>query len=184
MSPYQALYGRLPPTIPPYSQGSTSIQALEELLLERDTLLRSLKESLRQAQHRMTQKANAHRRDIQFVIGDKVLVKLRPYQWSTIASNLCPKLAKRFYGPFIVIAHVGPRAYKLVLPTSSRIHAVFYVSILKPYRGSDEVASYPLPLDSLDNQSLSLPIAVCVTGLCFHKERNSAKFLHSGLIAH
>lgn len=49
MTPFQALYGRIPPTIPVYSKGSTSIQALDDALTERDALLRSLKEILRQA---------------------------------------------------------------------------------------------------------------------------------------
>ena len=49
MTPFQALYGRLPPTIPSYSKGSTLIQALEDLLFERDELLRCLRANLCQA---------------------------------------------------------------------------------------------------------------------------------------
>ena len=43
MKPFQALYGRIPPTIPAYSKGSTSIQALDDALMERDAILRSLR---------------------------------------------------------------------------------------------------------------------------------------------
>ena len=53
MSHFQALFGRPPLLIPLYSRGSTSIQALDEVLSERNVLLCSLKEKLRQAQHRM-----------------------------------------------------------------------------------------------------------------------------------
>ena len=56
MSPYQVLFGQLPPTIPHYAKGSTSIQALEDILLELNTLLHSLKDNLCQAQHRMLRK--------------------------------------------------------------------------------------------------------------------------------
>ena len=77
MTPFQALYGRLPPTIPGSTKGSTSIQALEDLLLERDELLRTLKTNLLQAQHRMEQ---AHRRELQLQIGDNVLVRLQPHR--------------------------------------------------------------------------------------------------------
>lgn len=80
MSPYQGLYGRTPPTIPAYSKGSTTLQALEELLQERDAVLRSLKDNLRQAQQRMEQKANARRRELQLSVGDQVLVYLQPYR--------------------------------------------------------------------------------------------------------
>ena len=140
MSPFQALYGCLPPTIPPYSRDSTSIQALDELLLERDALLYSLKETLHQTQHRMSQKANAHRRELQFAVGDKVLVKLKSYRQSIVASSLCHKLAKRYYGPFSMLARVILVAYKLALPQGYKIHPVFPVSILKPYHGPNIVA--------------------------------------------
>lgn len=36
MTPFQALYGRLPPVIPPYHTGTSKIQALDKLLSERD----------------------------------------------------------------------------------------------------------------------------------------------------
>lgn len=49
MIPFQDLYGRLPPLIPSYSQDSTSIQAVDEILRERDELLRTLKTNLLQA---------------------------------------------------------------------------------------------------------------------------------------
>lgn len=56
MSPYQALFSRLPPTIPHYTKGSTSIQALEDILLERNIVLHSLKDNLYQEQHRILRK--------------------------------------------------------------------------------------------------------------------------------
>ncbi|KAL9418916.1 hypothetical protein AB3S75_036800 [Citrus x aurantiifolia] len=116
MTQYKALFGRLPPTIPLYVKSSTSFQVLDEILLKRDKLLKSLKDNLRQAQHRMaqkanTQKANTHRRKVQFSVGDKVLVKLQPYRQYTIASRSCHKLDKRYYRPFAVIARLGPVAY-------------------------------------------------------------------------
>jgi len=79
MSPFEALYGRKPPTIPAYTRGSTSISVLDESLTARDELLRNLKANLLTAQNRMTQKANSHRRDCTFAVDDSVLVRLRPY---------------------------------------------------------------------------------------------------------
>ncbi|KAH9696347.1 hypothetical protein KPL71_023143 [Citrus sinensis] len=113
MTHFQALYGRLPPTIHGYTKGSTSIQALEDLLLERDELLRTLKTNLLQAQHRMEQKANAHRRELQLHIGDLVLVRLKPYRKISVAKRASQKLAKRYYGPFRVSERIGAVAYKL-----------------------------------------------------------------------
>lgn len=107
MSPFKALYGREPPVIPAYTGSSTSIQALDELLLERDALLTALKTNLRAAQHRMQQKANAHRRELELQVGDQVLVKLQPYRQISVANKLSNKLAKRYYGPFRVTERIG-----------------------------------------------------------------------------
>ncbi|KAH9667504.1 hypothetical protein KPL70_021062 [Citrus sinensis] len=161
MTPFQALYGRFPPTIPSYSRGSTSIQALEDMLIERDAMLCSLKENLRQAQHRMAQKANLHRRETQLQVGDKVLVHLQPYRQTSIAKRSSHKLARRYYGPFTVVERIGPVAYKLELPTNCRIHPVFHISLLKPYVGNSPIDVYSLPPGSVDNKPLSSPIAVC-----------------------
>ena len=53
MTPYQAVYGRMPPSVIPYVMGSSKIAAVDELLVERDALLRQLKQNLFIAKHRM-----------------------------------------------------------------------------------------------------------------------------------
>ncbi|XP_062099824.1 uncharacterized protein LOC133805673 [Humulus lupulus] len=116
MTPFQATYGQLPPTITAYTRGSTTIQAVEEDLMTRDTILRQLKHNLQQAQNHMRQQANKKRRNINFNIGDLILVKLQLYQQSTVARRLNSKLCRRYFGPFPVIARAGSVAYKHSLP--------------------------------------------------------------------
>ena len=53
--------GDYPPQFLDIQKVLLRFQALEDLLLERDELLRTLKTNLLQAQLRMEQKANAHR---------------------------------------------------------------------------------------------------------------------------
>ena len=45
----------------------------------------------------------------------------------------CAKLAPRYFGPFQVLARVGPLSYELTLPSHIRIQNVFHVFILKKY---------------------------------------------------
>ena len=118
---------------------------------------------MRQAQHRMTQKANAHRRELQLNIGDRVLVRLQPYRQISLAQRASQKLAKRYYGPFTILERVGPVAYKLNLPLDCKIHLVFHISMLKPFSGSSLINGLPLPRDSINNQPLLYPTAICAT---------------------
>ena len=51
-----------------------------------------------------------------------------------LPSNLTPKLAPKWYGPFEVAAQISKVAYKLKLPPTWKIHDVFYASLLTPYK--------------------------------------------------
>lgn len=77
MSLFQALYGRQPPYIPPYTPRTLKVQAVNEML-SRKRCLRELKEKLLATQNRMKTKADEGRHELQFEEGDLVLVNLRP----------------------------------------------------------------------------------------------------------
>ncbi|GJZ21779.1 ty3-gypsy retrotransposon protein [Tanacetum coccineum] len=51
MTPYQDLYGRIPPSFIPYPPGSSKVATVDELLVEWDALLRQLKHNLIAAKH-------------------------------------------------------------------------------------------------------------------------------------
>lgn len=103
MTHFQVLYG----WSPPYQRNNTTIQALDEMLVESDELMRTLKANLTQAQNRMVQKFNAHRREMQFEVEDIVLVRLQPYRQTSVANRPFPKLAKRYYGPYKIVERIG-----------------------------------------------------------------------------
>lgn len=126
-------------------RGQSKIQAVEGDLLRRDEILQHLKKNLMHSQHWMMQQANKHRSDMQFEVGDLVLVKLQPYRHAMVAARLNHKIFRRFFGPFPVIERIGVVAYKLVLPPGSRIHPTFHISLLRAYKGSAIDKFYPLP---------------------------------------
>ena len=107
--------------------------------------------------------ADQHRRDIQYAIGDWVLVKLRPYRQTSAkaAHEIGGKLARRYYGPFKIIAKIGPVAYRLELPEGVHIHPVFHYSNLKLFRGDPESTTPPpLPPHFHENHPLISPLTI------------------------
>nr|GFD41501.1 Ty3/gypsy retrotransposon protein [Tanacetum cinerariifolium] len=47
MSPFQALYGRPPPSIPHYTLGSSQVASIDTTLMEHQRLISLLKETLK-----------------------------------------------------------------------------------------------------------------------------------------
>jgi len=145
MTPFQALYGRLPPTIPHYHIGMSLVNEVDQQLASRDELLSLLKANLHAASNRMQQLANSKRRDVEFQVGDWVFLKLHPYRQQSVVKRVCKKLASRYYGPYQIEERIGTVAYRLKLPTQASIHPVFHVSLLKKKIGDKAVDTIDLP---------------------------------------
>ena len=64
-------------------------------------------------------------------MGDWVYVKLRPHRQNSATKKIYSKLAARYYGPFQIEARIREVAYRLILPSTLRIHPVFHVSQLE-----------------------------------------------------
>jgi hypothetical protein len=72
----------------------------------------------------------------QFAEGDQVFLRLQPYKQNSLKDDQCQKLVPKFYGPYMVLKHVGQVAYQLALPSHSKFHPVFHVSFLKKVIGT------------------------------------------------
>ena len=144
-SPFKALYGCDTPPLLRTSLGSTMVSLVEQQLLERDATLDDLRMHLLRAQQRMKKYANNKRHDDEFLVGDKVFLKLRLYRHKSLVSGCNQKLAARFYGPYTVLQRIGVMAYKLDLPTTAVIHPVFHISQLRRAKGTFYSSSSPPP---------------------------------------
>ncbi|KAL0361121.1 UNVERIFIED_CONTAM: Retrovirus-related Pol polyprotein from transposon opus [Sesamum radiatum] len=160
MSPFQALYGRPPPSIAGYSAGSTKVASLDSTFTVQAQLLPTIKANLFRARQRMSQQAYTHRRDISFSEGDWVYLKLQTHRQRSVRRGPTTKLTQRFYGPFRILRRIGPVAYELELPPTARIHPVFHVSLLKPYFGQSSLQVCPLPDSALDMADPLRPVKI------------------------
>ncbi|RWR88624.1 transposon Tf2-1 polyprotein [Cinnamomum micranthum f. kanehirae] len=145
MTPFEALYGRHPPSITSYTEDATAVAQLDSDWRSRDHILRRLKEHLVAAQARMKVQSDKHRTERTFEVGDWVFLRLQPYRQASLAMRSNMKLAPKYYGPYQVVQQIGKVAYKLDLPPHSKIHPVFHVSLLKKKLGSQTNAYVTLP---------------------------------------
>ncbi|GJY92684.1 ty3-gypsy retrotransposon protein [Tanacetum coccineum] len=161
----------------PYPSGSTKVAVVEELLIERDALLRQLKQILAQAKNQMVMQANRKRREVEYKVGDMVLVKLQPYRQITLAKRCSNKLAKRYYGPFEVLERIGKVAYRLALPEASKIHPVFHVSLLKIFSGTGHGVVTKLPEEEYEGHPVEQPLTICDSRVVLHQGRPTRQVL-------
>ena len=66
-------------------------------------------------------------------IGDLVMLNAKNLRTRRPTKKLTPRL----YGPFKILEKRGNRAYKLDIPPRWKIHPLFIVSLLEPYKVSD-----------------------------------------------
>ncbi|KAE8736178.1 cytochrome P450 78A7-like [Hibiscus syriacus] len=73
---------------------------------------------------------NRKLRDVNFEVGDLVLVKLTNVLRH---ADVHKGLVRRYEGPFRIVKRIGTMTYKLELPPTIRVHPVIHVSLPKPY---------------------------------------------------
>ncbi|WVZ80145.1 hypothetical protein U9M48_027644, partial [Paspalum notatum var. saurae] len=77
--------------------------------------------------------ADIRRRDLEFQVGDQVLLKVSPTK-GIVRFSTKGKLSPRYIGPFTIIARIEKLAYWLELPESMKgVHNVFHVFMLRKY---------------------------------------------------
>ena len=96
--------------------------------------MKMIRQRLKVATDRQKSYADLKKKDIQYEIGEKVLLKVSPWK-KVMRFGKYFKLSSRFIRPYEVIEKAGSVAYRLALPVElEKIHNVFHVSMLRRYR--------------------------------------------------
>lgn len=137
--PILPLSALIPLSVEPLSN-ATAEQMLEQL----SQSLQEAEANVARAQAQQQEQANRHRRDIEFEEGQQVLLSAADLNFK--ASNITPKLAARWIGPYKIKRKISALAYELDLPPFLPIHPVFHISKLKLYQSSERFDPHrPLP---------------------------------------
>jgi hypothetical protein len=143
-TPFELDCGQHPKT--PITLATPSqVPAADDFMYHWNTMIRITKDALMEAQDRQIKYANQHRRHLAFKEGDQVLLSMRNINNPVDRNRPTKKLTPRFTGPYIITKVISETAYKLDLPATLKIHPVFHVSLLKPYKPSPEEFERPTP---------------------------------------
>src|SRR3954465_4667867 len=150
-SPFHVLYGQEVNTWSTIVHATNNPEAITKTDEVTD-IIESVKKNLTAAQETQATNYNKHHRDVQFDVGDKVLLSTKNLKLAALALSPSRKFLPRFVGPFIVTSKISSVAYKLDLPATMRIHSTFHVSLLKPYTASNIFPRpTPPPPDIIDD---------------------------------
>jgi hypothetical protein len=106
------------------------------------------KASLLAAQSRQKLFADQKRREVEYKVGDDLLLSTINFKLKHPGTR---KLLPKWVGPFKVKERIGKVAYKLTLPDNLKMHNVFHVQLLKPYRTDGQVKPPPPPIEIDDS---------------------------------
>ncbi len=142
-TPFFLNYGRHPRTPLNSRLDKDNVPAAKNMAERIAQNVQTARMHLKNAQQRMADFANKHRRKVEYKPGTEVMLSTVNIKLKAVGS---PKLLPRWVGPFTILKQIGKAAYKLNTPSEWRIHDVFHVSLLKPYHKDEHTQPLPLPL--------------------------------------
>ncbi|XP_057855213.2 uncharacterized protein LOC131064902 [Cryptomeria japonica] len=138
MSPFEVVYGQHPLRVLElrnmdcFEKRSAHVEEFVEAMLE---VHKHVRKTLQQNSLKVKAKPDLKRRNVQFQVGDLVIVHLNK-DWLPWGSHT--KLMIKWIGPCEILEKYGENAYKIALPPDVAISPIFNVSNLTLYKGPNE----------------------------------------------
>jgi hypothetical protein len=139
-SPFELLYGYTPDFTVPVGRPS-GIPVLDKHLQNLQVVRKDAEAALRLLKKRMQTDVEQRMKPYKFNVGDKVWLQAKQIKVHQQSAKLGPKQL----GPFEVTEVRSDVDYKLALPPALRIHDVFHVDRLSPYKGNEVNGQVPPP---------------------------------------
>ena len=95
-----------------------------EFLKEMEQEVEKIRQNLKATQDKHKSYADKHRMNREFSIRDHVYLRVKAKK-SSLKLRICAKLSPRYCGSYEVLETIGPVAYRLAFPASTRAHNVF-----------------------------------------------------------
>ena len=111
MAPFEALYGRPCRSPVCWIEGKEKFVTGLHLVQQSQEIVHQIRRRMKAAQDRQKANADLRRRELSFVEGDKVLLKVSPTR-GRIRFGMKGKLSPRYIGPFEVLTKIGSTAYE------------------------------------------------------------------------
>ncbi|KAK8934756.1 hypothetical protein KSP39_PZI014457 [Platanthera zijinensis] len=132
MAPYEALYGRKCRTPLSWVQDEDPKVLGSDFVEDTEAQVRLIRDRMLEAQSRQDKYYDARHRQVEFQVGDRVFLKIRPMHGVSRVRGRRKKLSPRYMGPYRILERIGPLAYRLELPPElAALHDVFHISSLR-----------------------------------------------------
>ena len=153
MAPFEALYGRKCRSPICWSDIGETVTLGPQIIEESVQTVKLIQGHMKAAQDRQRSYADPKRRDVEFSVGEKVLLKVSPMK-GVKRFGKKGKQSPRYIGPYEILERIGKVAYRLALPTElDQVHDVFHVSQLRRYVPNESQVFRPDVLELSTNLS-------------------------------